>query len=40
MEHTPMPEPMRRAVNQLTSEAVERCQEVMSYAGSDVAMDW
>ncbi|MEW1724734.1 hypothetical protein [Streptomyces sp. NPDC093109] len=40
MEHTPMPEPMRRAVNQLTSEAVERCQEVMNYAGSDVAMDW
>ncbi|WP_326809827.1 hypothetical protein OIE62_39700 [Streptomyces scopuliridis] len=40
MEHTPMPEPMRRAVDQLTSEAVERCQEVLSYAGSDVACDW
>lgn len=35
-----MPEPMRRAVNQLVSEAVERCQEVMSYAASDVARDW
>ncbi|WP_331720051.1 hypothetical protein [Streptomyces sp. NBC_00147] len=40
MNHTPMPEPMRRAVNQLVSEAVERCQEVMSYAASDVARDW
>ncbi|MFC9131850.1 hypothetical protein ACFT4A_34145 [Streptomyces sp. NPDC057099] len=40
MEHTPMPEPMRRAVNQLVYEAVERCQEVMSYAASDVARDW
>ncbi|MFE2638290.1 hypothetical protein ACFXKF_26525 [Streptomyces scopuliridis] len=40
MGHTPMPEPMRRAVNQLTSEAVECCREVLSYAGSDVARDW
>ncbi|MFJ2271802.1 hypothetical protein ACIOHO_36930 [Streptomyces sp. NPDC087849] len=40
MEHTPMPEPMRRAVNQMVYEAVERCQEVMSYAASDVARDW
>lgn len=35
-----MPEPMRRAVNQLVYEAVERCQEVLSYAASDVARDW
>ncbi|MFG2885755.1 hypothetical protein ACGFYV_26260 [Streptomyces sp. NPDC048297] len=40
MEHTPMPEPLRRAVNQMVYEAVERCQEVMSYAASDVARDW
>lgn len=36
MGHTPMPKLMRRAVNQLVSEAVERCQEVLSYAEPDV----
>ncbi|MFD6231311.1 hypothetical protein ACFWFZ_31290 [Streptomyces sp. NPDC060232] len=40
MEYAPMPEPLRRAVNQLVSEAVGRCQEVMRYAASDVACDW
>ncbi|MEE1751184.1 hypothetical protein [Streptomyces sp. SP18CS02] len=40
MQHTPMPEPMRRAVSQMVYEAVERCQEVLSYAASDVARDW
>lgn len=35
-----MPQPLRRAVNQLVSVAVERCQEVMKYAAPDVAHDW
>ena len=35
-----MPEPMRRAVHQLVSEAVERCQDVLNYSSPDVARDW
>ncbi|MFE5561669.1 hypothetical protein [Streptomyces sp. NPDC056544] len=35
-----MPEPLRRAVNQLVSEAVERCQEVMNFSAPDFAHDW
>ncbi|MEU2872988.1 hypothetical protein ABZ769_27955 [Streptomyces olivoreticuli] len=40
MESTPMPEPLRRAVRQLVSEAVMNCQEVLRYTEPDIARDW
>ncbi|MCX5401322.1 hypothetical protein [Streptomyces sp. NBC_00102] len=40
MEETPMPEPLRRAVHQLISEAVMNCQEVLRYTEPDIAHDW
>lgn len=35
-----MPEPLRRAVHQLVSEAVQHCQEVLSYTEPYAARDW
>ncbi|WP_234426878.1 hypothetical protein [Streptomyces niger] len=40
MESTPMPEPLRRAVHQLVSEAVSNCQEVLRYTEPDQAHSW
>ncbi|MFF2964935.1 hypothetical protein ACFVT1_40090 [Streptomyces sp. NPDC057963] len=40
MESTPMPEPLRRAIHQLVSEAVANCQEVLRYTESDQAHTW
>ncbi|MCU4749906.1 hypothetical protein [Streptomyces sp. G-5] len=40
MESTPMPEPLRRAVHELVSEAVFNCQEVLRYSQPDLAHDW
>jgi hypothetical protein len=35
-----MPEPLRRAIHQLVSEAVQNCQEVLSYTEPFAAHDW
>ncbi|NEB39501.1 hypothetical protein G3I54_21690 [Streptomyces sp. SID14515] len=35
-----MPEPLRRAVHQLVSEAVQNCQEVLPYTEPDQAHTW
>ncbi|MFE2038466.1 hypothetical protein ACFXBB_35635 [Streptomyces scopuliridis] len=40
MEHTPMPEPLRRAIHQLVSEGVQNCQEVLRYTEPDQAHTW
>ncbi|WP_256098614.1 hypothetical protein [Streptomyces agglomeratus] len=40
MESTPMPEPLRRAIHQLVSEAVQHCQEVLRYTEPDQAPTW
>ncbi|MGX1887076.1 hypothetical protein [Streptomyces sp. NPDC055287] len=40
MESTPMPEPLRRAIHQLVSEAVQNCQEVLRYTEPDQAHTW
>ncbi|MFE3583184.1 hypothetical protein [Streptomyces vinaceus] len=40
MESTPMPEPLRRAVHQLVSEAAANCQEVLRYTEPDQAHTW
>jgi hypothetical protein len=40
MEDTPMPEPLRRAIHQLVSEAVQHCQEVLRYTEPDQAHSW
>ncbi|MFJ5787950.1 hypothetical protein [Streptomyces hydrogenans] len=40
MDDTPMPEPLRRAIHQLVSEAVANCQEVLRYTEPDIARDW
>ncbi|MFF5131096.1 hypothetical protein ACFY41_29750 [Streptomyces syringium] len=40
MKNTPMPEPLRRAVHQLVSEAVMSCQEVLRYTEPDQAHTW
>ncbi|MEU0586550.1 hypothetical protein [Streptomyces sp. NPDC006132] len=40
MDDTKMPEPLRQAVNQLVSEAVMNCQEVLRYTEPDMAHDW
>ncbi|MER5781246.1 hypothetical protein ABT104_05885 [Streptomyces mobaraensis] len=40
MKDTPMPEPLRRAVRQLASEAVMNCQEVLRYTEPDQAHTW
>ncbi|WP_406100968.1 hypothetical protein OG698_01755 [Streptomyces sp. NBC_01003] len=39
-ERTPMPEPLRQAVDQLVSEAVMNCQEVHRDTEPDIARDW
>ncbi|WP_330321458.1 hypothetical protein OG927_34445 (plasmid) [Streptomyces clavifer] len=40
MDSTPMPEPLRRAIHQLVSEAVQNCQEVLRYTEPDQAHTW
>ncbi|MCZ4098105.1 hypothetical protein [Streptomyces sp. H39-C1] len=40
MDDTPMPEPLRRAIHQLVSEAVQNLQEVLRYTEPDIAHDW
>ncbi|MGW3387859.1 hypothetical protein [Streptomyces cinereoruber] len=40
MEDTQMPEPLRRAIHQLVAEAVQNCQEVLTYTESFAAHDW
>ncbi|MEN8655545.1 hypothetical protein ABCR94_37920 [Streptomyces sp. 21So2-11] len=40
MEHTPMPEPLRRAIHHLVSEGVQNCQEVLRYTEPDQAHTW
>ncbi|MDX2565519.1 hypothetical protein PV371_39280, partial [Streptomyces sp. TX20-6-3] len=35
-----MPEPLRRAVHQLVSEAIANCQEVLWYTEPDQAHTW
>jgi hypothetical protein len=40
MDDIQMPEPLRRAVHQLVSEAVSNCQEVLRYTEPDQAHTW
>ncbi|MFJ9551877.1 hypothetical protein [Streptomyces erythrochromogenes] len=40
MDSTSMPEPLRRAVHQLVSEAVLHCQDVLRYTEPDQAHTW
>ncbi|MEU0216059.1 hypothetical protein ABZ281_13440 [Streptomyces sp. NPDC006265] len=40
MEDTQMPEPLRRAIHQLVAEAVQNCQEVLTYTEPFTAHDW
>jgi hypothetical protein len=40
MDDIPMPEPLRRAIHELVSEAVQNCQEVLRYTEPDVANRW
>ncbi|MFF9901528.1 hypothetical protein [Streptomyces longispororuber] len=40
MDDTQMPEPLRRAIHQLVSEAVQHCQEVLRYTEPDQAHTW
>lgn len=35
-----MPEPLRRAIHQLVAEAVQNCQEVLTYTEPFVSHDW
>ncbi|MFE2217688.1 hypothetical protein ACFW93_37955 [Streptomyces canus] len=40
MEDTQMPKPLRRAIHQLVAEAVQNCQEVLTYTEPFVAHHW
>lgn len=40
MADTQMPEPLRRAIHQLVSDAVQNCQEVLRYTEPDQAHTW
>ncbi|MEU1628182.1 hypothetical protein ABZ746_23200 [Streptomyces sp. NPDC020096] len=40
MDYTQMPEPLRRAIHELVSEAVQNCQDVLRYTEPDQAHTW